>query len=310
MGRHRRNAAEAPQCGPDRRRRPGVFGPGMLWRRDPHAASRCPGLQWASVHAVLQYSPVLALSRSGSDRLLCPTGATGCRCWRTERNPRQAPFLGQAPARTPQKTGLPVLPFRKMACGRQAVGQRLRSVIPAGRSRSLLRPPFPLGRRGRTGACPYPLELLRHHSDRRSRDPVPERPCDPISRSAVLQFRGVHSAAFPGPGSGQRHRTPSHSLPERMGPTPGGTLATHSDPRPDLRSPDTVGTGNRAALRLPRCLEIPRSPRGEPAGALGGTIPGPTPIPGRQDGGPRRHGGPDGSGDRPDRPPTPDHGPF
>ena len=132
MGRDRRNAAEAPQCGPDRRRRPGVFGPGMLWRRDPHAASRCPGLQWAAVHAVLQYSPVLALSRRGSDRLLCPTGAPGCRCWRTERNPRQAPLLGQAPARTPQKTGLPVVPFRKMACGRQAVGQRLRSVIPAG----------------------------------------------------------------------------------------------------------------------------------------------------------------------------------
>ncbi len=154
-------------------RRPGLFRPRLLRRRDPHAEPGRPGGGRLAVHAVLQHGAVLAVAGRPPDGLLRPAGPPRHGARRAQRRQRQAAGLGQAAPGDAPAARLSVVSLGQVARRRHAAGQRLRPFLLPRGSRPLL--PSARALRGRSQAAA-----------RRSREAgTTRRPPSPIMGSNI-----------------------------------------------------------------------------------------------------------------------------
>jgi len=111
-------------------RRPGVFGSGLLRRRNRDAQSGCPGQGRAAVYPVLQHGAVLADAGGAADRILPAASASRHDSRRTqERGSRDAAGVGAVVIRGPETSRLSLLSFGKMARRWRARGERVRPFL-------------------------------------------------------------------------------------------------------------------------------------------------------------------------------------
>ena len=165
------------------------------------------------------------------------------------------------------------------------------------RPRQLDRRPAGEGPRGREG-------LLRHDRHDRPCAGLPEGPRRQPLRQALLPLPGLHRPALPAPRLTRGHRQVSRPLPRRLGGDARRPLRPPAVDGPDQDDALAAGTRGRPALRLPDGHRETRPGRGQPSAALGRTDAGAAPLPGHEDGHPRRDGRPHGPGHRPRRRPA------
>ena len=295
-----RRAGGTTQRGRHRGRRPGLFRPGLLRRRDRDAAPRWAGRRRPAVHAVLQHGTVLADARGAAHRLLRAADPPRCVAGHPSGGQATAPARGRS------------------CCPPCSARWAIARITPASGTSMACR----CGAASTTRTC----SRTRGASSTRTGISRMTRRCRPCSRTAATTRR----PRSPTMRSGTSRSTPRARRTEPLLPVP--RVHRAALPAACARRTTSRGTGTataragttsrrarwervrglglvgravagrarrRAAVPLSRSAEDARARRSQPAAAVERADGRAARVPGHEDGDPCGDGRPDGPRDRP-----------